>query len=107
MSVYTDSRFSGVGPKAAPEIIPACTQCQTKKYVIRDRTAEKIGTTAGGVIGAVAYCLTKTEEPIGIAVGILIGVIYGSAVGNVLGERIDSKIRIQYRCRKCGAVIQG
>lgn len=30
------------------ELIPACTKCNTTKFVVRDRAAEKLGTVAGG-----------------------------------------------------------
>ena len=98
------------------EIIPACVRCQSKMYVVRDRTAEKIGTVSGGIIGAVAaYIAAQAEEADDIVVGIggavlaamLLGFISGSATGNMLGERIDCKIRMKYKCLRCGSVIYG
>ena len=102
--------------KEAREIIPACIQCQTKKYVVRDRTAEKIGTLSGGFIGAGIACASAHSEGVvgaaistgaGVLTAMLFGFLTGSACGNIIGERVDSRIRIQYRCRCCGTVIQG
>jgi len=103
--------------REAKEIIPACVRCQTKIYVVRDRTAEKIGTVSGGIIGAAAaYIAAQAEESesvvvLGIKVAVfaamLVGCLSGSATGNMLGERIDCKIRMKYRCLRCGAVIYG
>ena len=103
--------------------IPACAQCKTNKFVQRDHTAEKIGTAAGGTIGALAaYFGTATSVGanafapgtaaiIGLAAGfatrLLAGFLSGSATGNLVGERIDAKIRMQYRCANCGRTIRG
>ena len=70
------------------ELIPCCPKCNTTKFVVRDRSAEKLGTVAGGITGA------------GSALA-------GSATGNTIGERIDTKIRMKYRCTHCGSEIQG
>jgi len=107
LSILFNFRFAGAGTKAADEVIPACIECQTKKYVVRERTTEKIATAAGGVLGAAAAYLSESKEGIGAFAGVLLGLLTGSAAGNMLGERFDCKIRMKYRCRKCGASIHG
>ena len=34
------------------ELVPACPRCNTSKFVVRDRSAEKAGTIVGGAVGA-------------------------------------------------------
>ena len=107
--------------------IPACTKCNTNKFVVRDRSMEKVGTVAGGTLGAgtalarlcsgtgagaaIGSCIpilgTAAGAGIGALTGTLLGFLAGSATGNAVGERIDAKIRMKYRCTNCGSKIQG
>ena len=107
--------------------IPACTHCKTNKFVQRDHIAERVGTVAGGAIGAsAAYFGAKSGAVVGAAVcsflpgvgnilgalagsatGLLVGFISGSATGNLVGERIDAKIRMEFRCNQCGKTFYG
>ena len=104
---------------------PACPHCGTNKFVVRDRSMEKISTLLGGAIGAsTAYfgiaasatvqtiisglangCKTVGGPIVGASLaalqGALLGFMTGSTAGNKLGETIDSKIWIKYRCTKC------
>jgi DNA-directed RNA polymerase subunit RPC12/RpoP len=113
------------------ERIPACPYCESNKYVVPDRTVEKIGTASGGVIGigaAYAGCKagaaggaavgaaagavisnlgTSLGTGLGAAGGAIVGFLAGSAAGNAVGQCVDSQIRMKYRCTKCGHVIQG
>ena len=104
------------------ELIPACPRCNTTKFVVRDRAAEKLGTVAGGLAGAgsadvglgsgaaaafIPILGTAAGAGIGAFTGTLLGFLAGSATGNTLGERIDTKIRMKYRCTHCGSEIQG
>lgn len=109
------------------ESLPACTTCQSNKFVVRDKSAERIGTVAGGTIGAGAACLSmKTGAATGAVIGsivpgigsilgvtagtvagALLGFLTGSATGSLIGERIDTKIRLQYRCNQCGRSFGG
>lgn len=108
------------------ELVPACPRCNTTKFVVRDRGAEKLGTVAGGMVGAggvyarlssgaAAGATVGSFIPIlgpaagagiGALTGTLLGFLAGSATGNAVGERIDSKIRMKYRCTNCGSEIQ-
>lgn len=109
------------------ELVPACPRCNTSKFVVRDRIAEKAGTLIGGTIGAgsayagLSSCATAgaaigsfipilgtaAGAGIGALTGTLLGFLAGSATGNAVGERIDAKIRMKYRCTNCGSEIQG
>jgi len=109
------------------EIIPACPKCKSNKYVVRLRTAEKVGTVCGGAVGAgSAYAGltagaakgavigsvipglgTMAGAGIGAISGTIMGFLSGCAVGNAVGERIDANIRMKYRCTHCGSKIQG
>jgi outer membrane lipoprotein SlyB len=117
------------GGNILKELIPACPECKTNKYVVHDRTAEKIGTASGGLIGAISVVYvesqSKTESgaiigsfvgnlimpgigsKVGAATGAIVGFLSGSATGQAIGEVIDSKIRMKYRCCNCGTEIQG
>lgn len=107
--------------------LPACAKCNTNKFVVRDRSMEKVGTVAGGTLGAgaalmglgsctatgaaIGSCIpilgTAAGAGIGALTGTLLGFLAGSATGNMVGERIDAKIRMKYRCTNCGSEIQG
>jgi hypothetical protein len=108
--------------------MPACSECKTDKYVVRDRTAEKIGTATGGVIGVgVAFYGAKAGAETGAAVGAslgtfllpvvgtaagatagsILGFLSVSTAGHAVGEVIDSKIRMKFRCTGCGKEICG
>ena len=104
------------------ELVPACPRCNTSKFVVRDRIAEKTATIVGGAVGAgSAYAgpssgATENSRPIlgtaagagiGALTGTLLGFLAGSATGNTIGERVDTKIRMKYRCTNCGSEIQG
>lgn len=105
------------------DTIPACTLCETNKYVQRDHTAERIGTATGGALGALVACLggaasiaacslaPGSGSTLGAAAGsatrLLLGFLSGSATGNLVGECIDAKIRMQYRCNQCGRIFNG
>lgn len=113
------------------ESIPACPRCGTNKFVVRDRSLEKITTLLGGAIGATtAYlgvsssttikaiisgigngCQKVGGPVVGLSLAALQGALLGfmteSTTGNKLGETIDSKIRMRYRCKKCGHSLHG
>lgn len=93
------------------ELIPGCPKCNTTKFVVRDRSAEKLGTVAGGITGAgsayaglasgatasaalgsiIPILGTAAEAGIGALTGTLLGFLAGSATGNTIGERIDTR----------------
>ena len=52
------------------ELVPACPHCNTSKFVVRDRIAEKAGTLIGGTIGAgSAYAGLSSGATAGAAIG--------------------------------------
>lgn len=103
--------------------LPACAKCNTNKFVVRDRSMEKVGTVAGGTLGAgtalaglgsgtaagaaIGSCIPILGTAAGAGVGALTGTLLGFLAGNAVGERIDAKIRMKYRCTNCGSKIQG
>ena len=52
------------------ELVPACPRCNTSKFVVRDRIAEKAGTIVGGAVGAgSAYAGLSSGAAGGAAIG--------------------------------------
>ena len=67
------------------ELVPACPRCNTSKFVVRDRIAEKAGTIVGGAVGAGgAYAGLSSGATAGAAIGSFIPIL-GTAVGAGIG----------------------
>ena len=70
-------------------------------------------TTTKAVIIGITNCLKPmmaVTHPVANGVlsilhGALLGFMAGSATGHKLGELIDTKIRMKYRCKKCGCIL--
>ena len=108
--------------------IPVCIRCQTRTFMVRERSGQKAGAIIGATLGmGAAYGTLKTSAalatlaiisitpvsalaaaPAPILVGRLIMAgLSGSMTGSLIGQQLDSKIRMRYRCNRCGNVIQG
>lgn len=77
------------------ELIPECPRCDTAKFVVRDRTVEKLGTVAGGITGAGSSYSGLSS---GAAAGALLcsfipglGTAAGAATGAGIGAITDRK----------------
>lgn len=67
------------------ELVPACPRCNTSKFVVRDRIAEKAGTIVGGAVGAgSAYAGLSSGAAAGAAIGSFIPIL-GTAAGAGIG----------------------
>ena len=65
--------------------IPACAKCNTNKFVVRDRSMEKVGTVAGGTLGAgTALAGLGSGTAAGAAIGSCIPIL-GTAAGAGIG----------------------
>lgn len=58
------------------ELVPACPRCNTSKFVVRDRIAEKTATIVGGAVGAgSAYAGLSSGATAGAAIGSFIPIL--------------------------------
>lgn len=105
------------------EIVPACINCKSRTYMVRDRSAEKAGGILGAIMGAgAAYSSGKAVAVAGIAVQALLpaplaipitlgslgmAALTGITTGSVIGQQIDTRLRMRYRCNRCGYVVKG
>ena len=109
------------------EPTPACPNCRVRTFMVRDRSAERAGTMLGALFGAgsalsatkaatitaIALCSlspTLLTRPLAnpITLGTLtIAALTGSTTGGFIGQQLDAKLRMQYRCNRCGCVVQG
>ena len=108
--------------------IPVCTRCQTRTFMVRERSGQKTGAIIGATLGmGAAYGTIKTSAalatlaiisiapvsalaatPTPIMFGRLImAALSGSMTGSIVGQQLDSKIRMRYRCNRCGSIVQG
>lgn len=112
--------------------IPVCTRCQTRTFMVRERSGQKAGAIIGATLGmGAAYGTLKASTalatlaivsiasvsalgsalaaaPAPILFGRLImAALSGSMTGSIVGKQIDSMIRMRYRCNRCGNVVQG
>lgn len=102
---------------------PYCPRCKTAIYVVPDRTATRIGTAVGGLLGiGCAKAAGRTTTillkavfpqagiPLHMAdtlMTLLLAFAGGAATGAGVGEQIDGKLRMRWRCNDCGAHING
>ena len=110
------------------EKIPVCIRCQTRTFMVRERSGQKAGAIIGATLGmGAAYGTIKASttlatlailslaptvalatNPASIMFGRLImAALSGSMTGSIVGQQLDSKIRMRYRCNRCGSVVQG
>ena len=108
--------------------IPVCIRCQTRTFMVRERSGQKAGAIIGATLGmgaaygtlkasaalatlaivSIVPASTLAAAPTPILVGRLImAALSGSMTGSIVGQQLDSKIRIRYRCNRCGNVVQG
>lgn len=116
--------------------IPACIRCQTRTFMVRERSGQKAGAFLGATLGmGAAYGSIKVSTALvtlvllslapasalgaGLASALgagsapimfsrlIMAALSASMTGSVIGQQIDSRIRMRYRCNRCGCVVQG
>lgn len=112
--------------------IPACIRCQTRTFMVRERSGQKAGALLGATFGmGAAYGSIKLATGLatlmllslapasGLAAALgagpapimfsrlIMAALSASMTGSVIGQQIDSRIRMRYRCNRCGCVVQG
>ena len=108
--------------------IPVCTRCQTRTFMVRERSGQKAGAIIGATLGmgavygtlkastalatlailsiAPTAALATTSAPIMLS-RLIMAALSGSMTGSIVGKQLDSRIRMRYRCNRCGNVVQG
>ena len=108
--------------------IPVCTRCQTRTFMVRERSGQKAGAIIGATLGmgavygtlkastalatlailsiAPTVALATTSVPIMLG-RLIMAALSGSMTGSIVGKQLDSRIRMRYRCNRCGNVVQG
>ena len=106
-------------------IIPTCPNCRVRTFMVRDRSAEKAGGILGAIMGAsvvynsnktvaataILLCGVASSAPITLAPlalgGLFMTAFSSSATGGLIGQYLDTKLRMRYRCNRCGCMVKG